>query len=254
MFQEERQKKIVEVISQRKSVRVRELSELFDTSEATIRRDLEELDSRKQIVRTHGGAIALYSVGKEISAPELISRLEHIEEKRCISRRAYEEIRDDDTLILDASSTVDELVKLIAAGDRRRLTIVTPTPRTVERLAELSECRVILLGGIFNYTHNIVEGPMTTHTLRSIRADKCFIGTNGIDSEIGYSTPRLMDAEMKELMIRSSRRSYILADGTKFGRTYFAKVDAEVDCIITDSRRDDYSYAWLGSRLVFAGG
>lgn len=254
MFQEERQNKIVEIVSRRKSVKVRELSELFETSEATIRRDLEELDGRNRIIRTHGGAIAVYSVSKEISAPELISTLECIEEKKRISRRAYEEIQDYDTLILDSSSTVDELVKLIAAGDRRHLTIVTQTPRAVTYLENLSDCRVILLGGVFNYVHNIVEGPMATNAIRGLRADKCFIGINGIEPGLGYSTPRLEDAEMKALMIRSSHMSYLLADHTKFDRTYFARVDAEVDCIITDTRRSNVSYAWLEERtkLVFA--
>lgn len=256
MFQEERQKKICEIVSKRKSVKVRELSALLDTSEATIRRDLEELDGQNRVIRTHGGAIAVYSVGKAISAPELITSLKCVQEKQLISRRAYEEIQDYDTLLIDSASTTYELVKLIAAGEKRHLTVVTPSPLVVTALEGGPGCKVILLGGVFNYSHNVVEGPMVTNAIRSMRADKCFIGINGIDAEFGYSTPRQADAEIKELMVRSSLHSYMLADNTKFDRTYFTKVNAEVDAIITDARRSDVSYTWLEgkTKLIFADG
>ena len=118
MFPEERQKKIIGILDEQKSVRVAELSKMLETSEVTIRRDLEELDKQNKLIRIHGGAMSAYSVGKAISAPELISNAKCIEEKRAISKLAYEYIDDYDTILMDSSSTVYELVKLIAAGTK----------------------------------------------------------------------------------------------------------------------------------------
>ena len=70
---------------------------------------------------------------------------------------------------------------------------------------------------------------MAACLIKDMRADKCFFGINGIDESFGYSTPRPVDAEMKTLMAASSVHSFMLADNTKFGKSYFAKVNVEVD-------------------------
>lgn len=254
MLPEERKKQIYEIVCKQESVRVSELSKMLETSEATIRRDLEELDERKRLIRTHGGAIALYSVSKAISSPELINSQVCAAEKKLISQCAYQYIEDDDTIITDSSSTVMELIHLIAKGDRKRLSIVTSSPMAVNILGECKSCNVILVGGEYNYIHGTVEGYIANQMIKDIRADKCFIGINGIEESFGYSTPRPVDAELKSLMIKSARNSFILADHTKFGRMYFSRVDADVDYLITDSQQGDVSYRWLKNRthLVYA--
>ena len=255
MFPEERYKKISELLEEQDSVRVTELSRLLQTSEVTVRRDLEEMERQNKLVRIHGGAVSTYLVGKADSAPELISNETCLKEKQCICQFTYEHhVHDDDTILTDSSSTVYELIKLIAAGSRKNLTIVTTSPLVVRALAGKSDCKVIMLGGEFNYTHNVVEGLMVTRQIQDMRADRCFLGVNGIDEVFGYSTPREIDAEIKMQMIRSSRHSYFLADNTKFGKTYFSKVNAKVDFIITDEKKPNKSYSWLEGQthLLFA--
>lgn len=256
MFQAERHKKIYDIVTARKSIKVSQLSEMLGISAATIRRDLEELDAQNRIIRTHGGAIAVYNVAKAISAPELISSQQFLKEKQLISQRAYEEINDYDTIIMDSASTTYELVKIIAAGKKRHLTIVSQTPQVIAALEGVPDCKIILLGGVFDYRHNVMEGSMAINAIANIRADKCFLGINGIDKGFGFSTPRMADAQMKELMAKSALHSYILADSSKFNKTYFSKVNAEVNTIITDLRRKDISYSWLEgkTKLIFANG
>lgn len=254
MLPEERLNLICEAVNKQKSMRVSELSSLLSTSEATIRRDLEKLDERKKIIRTHGGAVALYPVGKAISVPDLMSSQKCEYEKKLISQVAYGRIQDDETIIADGSTTCLELIKQIAGGKKKNLKIVTTSTKTVDLLSNQPNCNVILIGGEYNYAHNTTEGYLATKMIRDVRADKCFIGINGIDEHFGYSTPRPGDAELKSLMVQSARHSYLLADYTKFDRTYFARVDAEVDYIITDSRKPNISYRWLRNRttLIFA--
>ena len=254
MLPEERKKLIYEIVCKQESVRVSELSKMLETSEATIRRDLEELDERKRVIRTHGGAIAPYMVGKAISSSDLINNHVCAAEKKLISQCAYQFIEDDDTIITDSSSTVMELNHLIAKGDRKNLTIVTTSTMAVDVLRECKSSNVILVGGEYNYIHGTVEGYIANQMIKDIRADKCFIGINGIEESFGYSTPRPVDGELKSLIIKSARTSFILADHTKFGRMYFSRVNAEVDYLITDSQHGDVSYRWLKNRthLVYA--
>lgn len=250
MFPEERKQMIYDLVNERRSIKVTELSQLMDISEVTIRRDLEELSRQKRLVRTHGGAIAMYSVGSEISAAELIVSSKNIEGKRSIAALAYSLINEHDTILADGSSTVHELIKLIALGETKNLIVVTTSFTTVAVLKESENAKVIMLGGEVNFRHEYVEGYLTYEAIKNLRADKCFIGINGIDETFGYSTPRFPEAEVKGEMLHSSIQSFILADKTKFGNTYLAKVNAQCDFIITDERKRDYNYDWLSERCT----
>ena len=176
------------------------------------------------------------------------------EEKMLVARAAYSLLNEKDTLFMDGSSTVHELVKLIAEGEKKHLYIITSSLSTVSALSECESITVIMLAGEVNYRHNHVEGHLTMEGIRSMRADKCFIGINGIDASFGFSTPRFVDADMKDLMITSSLQSFILADHSKFGSVYMAKVTDQCNTLITDTRIDDYDYKWLDGRcnVLFA--
>lgn len=242
MFPEERKQKIYSLVKENQSMKVTELSYLLGISEVTVRRDLVDLDRKKLLIRTHGGAIAMHSVGNEISAPELILSNKNINEKKKIAIAAYSKICDHDTIFVDGSSTVHELIRMIDTGPKKDLLIIATSLVTVNALAESKNAKVILLGGEMNYRHNHVEGTLTTKAIRSLRADKCFIGINGIDETFGYSTPRLAEAEQKESMIASSIQSFILADSSKFGKVYLAKVGNECSFVITETRSAEYNY------------
>ncbi|HWR22813.1 MAG TPA: DeoR/GlpR family DNA-binding transcription regulator [Feifaniaceae bacterium] len=254
MFAEERQQKIYDMICQEKSMRVQQLSKLLNISEVTIRRDLEELHKQKKIIRTHGGAMAYYPVGKSIKVPELMADTRLLSEKRAIAAAAYQFINDYDTILLDGSSTVYELVKLLAENEKEHLIIITTSPHSVVALAGLKTCQVIVAGGTVNYAHNTVEGHIANKFIQDIRVDKCFIGINGVDEDFGYSTPRFEDAEIKMLAVAAANQSFILTDRSKFGKMYLARVNIVCDYLITDSRQNDYPYEALNPQttVVFA--
>ena len=251
MFAEERQDKIYEIICQEHSIKVAELSQRLDISEVTIRRDLEELQRQKKVLRTHGGAIISYSLGKAISADELKSKNQML--KRQIAMAAYDNISDYDTVFLDSSSTTSELAKLIAEEQKTNLRIITTSLLTVQKLSKCKSYKVMVVGGEVNYDHNTVEGYLAAQFIKNVRVDKCFIGINGIDEKFGFSTPRYEDAEIKSLMIASAVESFILADHTKFDKVYRAKVDIS-SCLITDTQLSDFAYDKLSDDLeiIFA--
>jgi len=246
MFAEERQEQIYSIICQKHSVKVSELSLLLDISEVTIRRDLDELQSQNKVMRTHGGAVVSYSVGRAVSSGELMSK--NIESKHQIAMRAYEYINDYDTLLLDSSSTVFELVRLIASELKTHLRIITTSLLAVQTLSGCKSFKVMIVGGEMNYSHNTVEGYIAAQFIKNIRVDKSFIGINGIDENFGFSTPRYEDAEIKSLMNASAVESFVLADHTKFGKVYLAKVEPS-SCLITDTQLSGFSYDMLNEDL-----
>lgn len=251
MFAEERQERIFQIVNQRNSVKVSELSTELDISEVTIRRDLEELQRQKRIIRTHGGAMATYSVGKALMYSQLRSKDPAL--KRKIALTAYDMIREHDTILLDNSSTVNELVQMIASGTKKNLRVITTSIIALNTLANTQNCTVQMVGGEVNYDHASIEGSAACQFLRGIRVDKCFMGINGVDESFGFSTPRYADADIKSQMIRSSHCSFILADQTKLGKTYLARIDRP-DYLITDQAVAGFAYDTLGpeTEVVFS--
>ena len=70
--------------------------------------------------------------------------------------------------------------------------------------------------------------------------DKCFLGMNGIDLELGFTTPDPEEAILKNTAIELSEEAYILADNSKFSETFFSKVaDVSEATIITNQLDDD---------------
>ena len=250
MLAEERKKVICEIVNRKKAVRVSELSKRLNITEATVRRDLDELQNEKKLRRTHGGAVALYPAGIEYVISELA--VEHIEEKRRIARKAYEFIDDHDAVLFDGASMVLELSRLLAAGDKKGIIVLTNALSVVNVLATKKDITVIHLGGEVKYHLNSTVGKMTEERIRDVRVDKTFLGINGVDAEYGYSITSFEEAAVKKEMIRSAKQTFVLADHSKFGATYLAKVadvEGEIDYLITDEPVEDFDYAQMEDKV-----
>lgn len=250
MFAEERQERIFQIVNQRSSVRVSELSDELDISEVTIRRDLDELQRQKRIIRTHGGAMSTYSAGKGKTYSQHAAR--EVDLKQKIAKAAYDMIQDDDTILLDNSSTVNEVVKLIAHGDKKNLRIITTSLVAPSMLEHKENCTVQIVGGEVNFKYQSVEGSSACRFIRGIRVDKSFVGINGVDEQFGFSTPRYADADIKNDILHSAHCSIILADHTKLGKTFLAHVDSP-NYLITDEMVTGFAYEGLtGTTVIFA--
>ncbi len=250
MLAEERKKIICEIVNKKKAVRVSELSKRLNITEATVRRDLDELQNEKKLRRTHGGAVALYPAGIEYVISELA--VEHIEEKRRIARKAYEFIDNCDVVLFDGASTVLELCRLLAEGDKKDVIVLTNALSAVNMLAGKKDITVIHIGGKVKYHLNSTVGKLAEQAIRDVRVDKTFLGVNGIDSEYGYSITSFDEAAVKKEMIRSAKQTFVLADHSKFGATYLAKVadiEGEIDFLITDSQAEGFDYAQMEERV-----
>ncbi|MDC3417427.1 DeoR/GlpR family DNA-binding transcription regulator [Aquibacillus salsiterrae] len=221
MFMEERKEKILAYIKNQTRATVHDLTSYFQVSESTIRRDLKELEESNHIKRTHGGAVLAQSVSYEQTMLE--KEKEFVEEKQAIARKAVTFIEPGDTILLDSGTTTYELSKELKSLPK--LSIVTNSVAIMQELAKNPSHDVMLLGGSFRRETSALVGPFAEQSLKMIRIDKAFIGINGIDLKEGIlTTPNLMEATIKRLMIERARQSILLSDHSKVNKVNFAKV------------------------------
>ena len=110
MLTEKRQEKILELVETKGSVTVQELTEYFQASESTIRRDLNVLDKKGTLVKVFGGAVKTDS--RLTTREEKVSlRMElHREEKLRIGRYAASLVEPEDFIYLDAGTTTGAMI------------------------------------------------------------------------------------------------------------------------------------------------
>ena len=223
------------ILSQDQVVRVEELAERLKVSTATVRRDLDELETLGEIRRVHGGAV---NTGSRLEEPLFDDKTSvAAKEKRRIAEAAVRYIKANDTVFLDGGSTVLELARLLK--DRSNVTVVTNSLRAAVELAGRGP-RVIMIGGELRRLSQTMVGPLTGFTMRQLHVDKAFMGTIGLSLEEGLTTTEPNEAHTKELVMDQAREVILLADSSKAGKisfTHAGRLD-NVRILITDTRID----------------
>ncbi|RKN78954.1 DeoR/GlpR family DNA-binding transcription regulator [Paenibacillus ginsengarvi] len=231
MLVAERYEKIVQVVSERGSVRVTELSELCNVTEETIRRDLDRLEQAGRLRRSHGGAVSVKDAQPEI--PYFEREVTHAEEKRRIAEEAIKLIAPNERIILDASSTAWYMAAQLPDIP---LTVLTNSIKVATELASKEKIEVISTGGILASRSLSYVGPLAERSLGSYYVDKVFLSCKGVHLERGISEPNELQARVKQQMIGIADQVVLLADSSKFGSqafTFVASLD-QVDTLVTD--------------------
>ena len=138
--------------------------------------------------------------------------------------------------MLDSGTTTAEIARQMTFLKFQALTVITNALNIAMELANLPHVRVIMIGGILRQMSYSLVGPHAEHTLRGLNADRLFLGVDGLDPEIGLTTPDVLEAQLNAMMIQVSREVVIVADSTKFHRrslSVIAKLDS-VHKVITD--------------------
>ncbi len=237
LFAEERKKRIVEYINEKRRVTVPELCTAFSVSGATMRNDLRELGDAGLITRTHGGAIRKSRTGYE---PVMEVRSDkNLDAKKLIARAALNEIEDGDTIILDTGTTVKELAGLL--GEKKNLTVVTNDIKVAADLEGFPSCEVLVIGGLLRKGFHCTVGYRMFSNLESLSVDKAFLGANSFSARKGASTPDISQSEIKQHMIAIAAKVIILCDQTKLETDSFINFASpeKVDLLVTDSISED---------------
>lgn len=229
----ERRVRIGELLARNGSVRVNELSRLFRVTEVTVRSDLDAMARSGLLVRDRGGAIAHTSTSLSTAFEK--RALEHAEQKRRIGRAAAALVEDGETVILDAGSTVMEMARNMPA--LKSLTVVTTGLNIAAQVGAVPGVHVLVAGGFLSPETVSTVGAIAERDLENLIVDKLFLSTQAFNAESGLTDVSLDVARVKAAMIRSARRTFLLADSSKWGLSMFAKVAplTEIDVLITDN-------------------
>lgn len=212
----ERHQRIQALLEQRRVASIAELSSLLGVSEATIRRDLEVLEGRDLLERTHGGAILTRRLPNEPFYSQSASV--HPEEKRRIGAAAAALVGDGDTLFINSGTTTTEIMRHLAHRPELRGVTVITTNVSGTLDARHPDLQILLLGGTFRPQSNAVVGEAALRTLQHMNADMSFIGVDGFSLKGGLTTPVLAEAEVARLMVeRTQGAVVVVADSSKWG-------------------------------------
>ncbi|WP_456398842.1 DeoR/GlpR family DNA-binding transcription regulator [Mesoaciditoga sp.] len=234
MLTNDRRLKIFEYIKRNISATTSELSKKFNASGSTIRRDLEYLAKKNLIIRLHNGAM-VNSPHAESGFIFNYNRMQ--EEKKLIAKKALNFIEDYDFIALSGGTTCYTLATEILNSPLEGLTILTNSINITTLILEsVKDFQVIVTGGIPRKGTYECVGEITLNTIRKFNIDKFFVGVNGISIKGGVSFSNIQEAEVAKEVHAHSRKTYVIADHTKFGVVKPARlIDfSEIDTIITD--------------------
>ena len=211
MLNNERKQLILDILHRDGRVLTKELSEQFEISEDTIRRDLRELDQEGLLQRVHGGALPASPAVADFAGREEI----FTESKTAIGRAAAQLIKDGQVVILDGGTTCVQIARHLPRN--LHATIVTHSARIVMELIDAPEIEVILIGGKL-FKHSIVSvGAAAIEAISRICADIYFMGVTGVHAEAGLSTGDLEEAYVKHALCRQASETFVLASQEKLG-------------------------------------
>lgn len=232
MLQAERMKMIAEIVDSKGVVDIGELTKLIGASRSTIRRDLYELESMNRIIRAYGGAVSTY-YGMADEPPITVRKGANSEEKRRIAQAALRFIKPKETIILDSSTTVNELANLLV--DFAELVVISNDLYNVSKLALAENVHVMTIGGALKKGSNAHIGYFSEMFLRQIHANQVFLGVDGINNNGECMIYALDELRLKKYMVAAANEVTVLCDHTKFGHLALVNLcePQEVDRIIT---------------------
>lgn len=229
----ERRKYILDHIVRDGFVKVAELSESLGVTQATIRKDLNYLESQGVLQRAHGSAMptTLPVMDINLSTKKLIN----FEAKQKIAEKAVEMIQTDDSIMIASGSTITVFAESLKP--KGRLNVVSISVNISAHLGDIPGITVMQVGGILYGNTLSVLGAEASNTIENIFCSKVFFGVDGIDLDYGITCGTGEEASITYKMMQSSQNSIVLADSSKIGKRGFARICelSEIDILITDS-------------------
>lgn len=193
------------------------LVDLLQSSESTVRRDLDELASQGKLRRVHGGAEKIQTLQEELSNQQ--KSVKNIHDKQVIAQGAARLIEEGDVVFIDAGTTTDLLIDYLPQG---QVTVVTNSIHHAVKLVD-RKIKTLIIGGSIKSSTDASIGPMAVEQLQRLNFDKAFLGMNGVDGD-DLTTPDMEEAVVKSTVIANARRAYVLVDASKIGQSSFVKV------------------------------
>ncbi|MFI5614935.1 DeoR/GlpR family DNA-binding transcription regulator [Amycolatopsis sp. NPDC051903] len=231
-----RHERILERLRRDGRVDVGELALALDTSEVTIRRDLDALAEQGTLRRVRGGAVSLLMRGEEL--PFSLREVESAAAKDRIAAVVGGLVRDGEAVVVDSGTSGLAVARALAP---RRLTVMPLSLPSATVLSASSSITLLLPGGTTRFGEGSMVGPITEASLAALRFDTLVLTCCGLSPDDGVTAHDLQDAAVKRAARRSSRRTVLVAESAKFSRTALATVCGieDVDVLVTDGEAPD---------------
>jgi DeoR/GlpR family transcriptional regulator of sugar metabolism len=235
----DRRRKILDIIKEKESVKVPDLSKKFDVTLETIRRDLEKLENEGHIKRSYGGAVLNKSTNEDM--PINIREITNKDDKNSIGKAVADLIEDGDTILMDSSTTILYVAKYLKD---KKITIITNALKIPMILAGHSNIQIISTGGTLKSSSLSFVGHWTESAIEKYYVNKAVLSCKAIDIEHGIMEPHQLETEVKKTMINSCEKVILAADSSKFNRKSFIKAYPleTIDILVTDK---SLSNRWL---------
>ncbi|WP_328992496.1 DeoR/GlpR family DNA-binding transcription regulator [Kribbella sp. NBC_01245] len=250
MLPQQRQDQIVRALRTDGAGGVKVLAAKLGVSEATIRRDLEQLHEQGRLTRVYGGALAVDDGDEPFAEVSAV----HAAEKDRIAARAAQLVGDGESVLLDIGTTA---LRLAQALHGRPITVVTSNLAVLEELQNDDAIELIVLGGFVRRSYRSLVGFLTEECLKHIHVDWLFLGTSGIRPDGRVMDSTMIEVPVKRAMIQAADRVVLLADATKFPGHGVAKVcePSDLTMVVTEPSADETTRAhWTeaGVEVVLA--
>ncbi|MBB1534163.1 MULTISPECIES: DeoR/GlpR family DNA-binding transcription regulator [unclassified Leptotrichia] len=230
MLEIERFEKILLELEKRGRLSYQELDELIDVSNSTIRRDVEKMYSNGLLTKIKGGVAQIKRLNFDLDVMDRFN--ENISEKKKIAEKAAKIIKKGDFIYLDAGTTIFYVIEKLKDLD---VTVVTNGLMHLEELMKY-KIKTVVLGGEIKGQTGAIVGVEAINFISKYRFDKCFLGTNGISLDTGFTTPEVNEAYLKKKAIELSEESFVLADKRKFNRVSNINFSSFKECKIITSK------------------
>lgn len=240
MISEERLNKIVKILNEKEFVSIQEISKRLYISISTVRRDLIALEKSGIVNRVRGGASIVEEKNK-IQSSIIRSKI-NIDKKNIIADLALKFIREDMSIFVDASSTVQFLCSKLDTF--KRLILITNSATIPYMLNDTKNFNIYCSGGFLKPNSHYFIGSAAHNFLSEFSTDIYFMSCKSIDLFNIYDAD-YEQIQLKKLMIRNSKQIILLVDSSKFDSYSFIKLSSleDISYILTDKKPvsfDDY--------------
>jgi DeoR family transcriptional regulator, glycerol-3-phosphate regulon repressor len=228
----DRQAEIVGLVGKRGFLTIEALAQQFGVTVQTIRRDVNVLASEGRISRYRGGAGLASSIeNMEYERRQVVN----LDAKQRIAAKVARDVPDRASLFINIGTTTEQAARALLS--HQSLRVITNNLNVARILSENERCSIIMAGGKVRNRDGAVTGQTTREMFEQFRADIGIIGISGIDKDGGLFDFDLDEVLCTQAVMRNSRRVFLLADHSKFGRPALVKVGSieQLSALYTDA-------------------
>ena len=206
-----RMNELLEILTVERKIEVTALAERLGVSQVTIRKDLDELEDKKIVIREHGFAILR-------SSDDINGRIAyHYESKKSIAQKAATLISNGDTIMIESGSCCALLAETLTET-KKDLTIITNSAFIADFIRKRANFQIILLGGTYQQDAQVMVGPMVRQCAQNFYVPLFFLGTDGYSQKTGFTNQDQMRAQAVRDMAPQAEQIIILTESEKFSQ------------------------------------